>query len=56
MTGSADILSVGMQYTARLERGGGDPSLLTGASEDVDALASEAGLPAHELPARLGST
>jgi alanine racemase len=49
MTGTADILSVGMQYTTRVVREGRDPGVLIGPADDVDALASIAGISAHAL-------
>jgi len=49
LAGSADILSVGMQYTTRLVRDGSDPTVLVGPDDDVDRLAARAGLSAHEL-------
>ena len=45
----ADILSVGMQFTARVEHDGTDPRILVGASDDVDQLAARAGMTSHEL-------
>jgi alanine racemase len=48
-SGSADILSVGMQYTVRLMSEDRDPRELIGESDDVDALAARAGISPHEL-------
>jgi alanine racemase len=45
----ADILSVGMQYTARVIHGGADPRVLIGVGDDVDTLAARAGISPHEL-------
>ena len=45
----ADILSVGMQFTARVLHDGADPRVLVGASDDVDELAARAGMTSHEL-------
>ncbi len=45
----ADILSVGMQFTARVEHDGTDPRVLVGASDDVDEFAAQAGMTSHEL-------
>jgi alanine racemase len=45
----ADILSVGMQFTARVEHDGTDPRVLVGASDDVDELAARAGMTSQEL-------
>ncbi|HEY0394539.1 MAG TPA: alanine racemase [Candidatus Elarobacter sp.] len=49
LAGRADILSVGMQYTTRLERPEHDPRVLIGRGDDVDALAARAGIGAHAL-------
>jgi len=49
IAGSADILSVGMQYTVRLTSEERDPCELIGESDDVDALAARAGISPHEL-------
>jgi len=48
-SGSADILSVGMQYTVRLTSEDRDPCELIGRDDDVDALAARAGISPHEL-------
>jgi alanine racemase len=48
-SGSADILSVGMQYTVRLTSEDRDPCELIGGHDDVDALAARAGITPHEL-------
>lgn len=45
---SADILAVGMQYTTRA-LGTGDPSLLIGPEDDLDALAARARRSVHQL-------
>ena len=45
----ADILSVGMQFTARALHDGIDPRVLVGAADDVDALAGRAGMTSHEF-------
>jgi alanine racemase len=45
----ADILSVGMQYTARVTHGGADARVLIGGADDVDELAARAGISPHEL-------
>jgi alanine racemase len=45
----ADILSVGMQFTARVLHDGADPRVLVGASDDVDELAARAGMTSHEF-------
>jgi alanine racemase len=44
-----DILSVGMQYTARVMHDGADVRALIGAQDDVDSLAARAGMLPHEL-------
>ena len=44
-----DILSVGMQYTARVMHDGVDARVLIGAEHDVDTLAARAGMLSHEL-------
>jgi alanine racemase len=44
-----DILSVGMQYTARVMHEGVDVRALIGGADDVDALAARAGISPHEL-------
>ncbi|HYZ17170.1 MAG TPA: hypothetical protein VE591_12235, partial [Candidatus Acidoferrum sp.] len=49
MEGDGDILAVGMQYTTRVRRVGVDPSVLIGPQDDVDDLASKAGITPHEL-------
>jgi alanine racemase len=56
IAGSADILSVGMQYTVRLKTPERDPRVLIGASDDVDALAAHAGMSSHELVVGLAKT
>jgi hypothetical protein len=38
-----------MQFTTRVSHDGADPRVLVGASDDVDALASRAGMTSHEL-------
>lgn len=45
----ADILSVGMQYTARVMHDGVDVRALIGDADDVDELAARAGVSSHEL-------
>ena len=45
----ADILSVGMQFTARVEHDGADPRVLIGPADDVDQLAARAGMTPQEL-------
>lgn len=45
----ADILSVGMQYTARVMHDGADVRALIGGADDVDELAARAGISSHEL-------
>ena len=45
----ADILSVGMQYTARVMHDGVDVRALMGGADDVDELAARAGVSSHEL-------
>lgn len=45
----ADILSVGMQYTARVLHDGVDARVLIGPEDDVDALAARAGILPHAL-------
>jgi alanine racemase len=45
----ADILSVGMQFTARALHDGADPRVLIGASDDIDELAARAGMTSHEF-------
>ena len=50
LAGSADILAVGMQYTTRLDGSqAGESVVLIGASSDLDALSSQAGMSPHEL-------
>jgi len=49
MAGTADILSVGMQYTARVSHGGERRVCLIGEVDDVDELAARAGIDPHEL-------
>jgi alanine racemase len=44
-----DILSVGMQYTARVSHDGVDPRVLIGGADDVDDLAARSGIMPHEL-------
>ena len=44
-----DILSVGMQYTARVMHEGVDVRVLIGATDDVDTLARRSGISSHEL-------
>ena len=44
-----DILSVGMQYTARVMHEGTDARVLIGAADDVDTLAARCGISPHEL-------
>ena len=44
-----DILSVGMQYTARVMHEGVDVRVLIGSADDVDTLAARSGISAHEL-------
>lgn len=53
LSGYADILSVGMQYTTRLSHDGGDSAVLIGGDDEVDALARRAGITPHELVVRL---
>ncbi|HYW55082.1 MAG TPA: alanine racemase [Dongiaceae bacterium] len=48
-----DILSVGMQYTARVMHDATDARVLIGAADDVDTLAARAGISPHELVLRL---
>ncbi|MDB5070814.1 MAG: Alanine racemase [Candidatus Eremiobacteraeota bacterium] len=50
-----DILSVGMQYTARVMHEGVDPRVLIGASDDVDTLAARSSVTPHELVVGLAS-
>lgn len=45
----ADILAVGMQYTARVSHDGADARVLIGSADDVDELAARAGVSPHEL-------
>ncbi|MEA2720609.1 MAG: alanine racemase [Candidatus Eremiobacteraeota bacterium] len=45
----ADILSIGMQYTARVMRDGLDVRALIGGGDDLDGLAARAGISSHEL-------
>lgn len=47
--GSADILSVGMQYTTRAISQGVDVSVLIGVADHVDELSARAGMGPHEL-------
>ena len=49
LAGAADILSVGMQYTARVMHDGVDPRLLVGASFDLDRMAARARITPHAL-------
>jgi alanine racemase len=49
MAGTADILSVGMQYTTRVMHGAADARPLIGAADDLDQLAERAGLTPHAL-------
>ena len=49
LAGTADILSVGMQYTTRLASDGADARVLIGSTDDVDGLAVNAGITPHEL-------
>jgi alanine racemase len=51
-----DILSVGMQYTARAAREGADPLELIGGGDDVDTLAARSGIIPHQLVVGLAST
>lgn len=44
-----DILSVGMQYTARVMHEGVDARVLIGGADDVDTLAARSGISPHEL-------
>jgi len=44
-----DILSVGMQYTARVMHEGVDARVMIGAADDVDSLAARSGLLPHQL-------
>ena len=44
-----DILSVGMQYTARVMHEGIDVRVLIGGADDVDTLAARSGISPHEL-------
>jgi len=48
-----DILSVGMQYTARVMHEGVDARVLIGGADDVDTLAARSGILPHELVAGL---
>ncbi|MDP9105697.1 MAG: hypothetical protein M3N49_07170, partial [Candidatus Eremiobacteraeota bacterium] len=50
-----DILSVGMQYTARVMHDGVDARALIGGADDVDTLAARAGILPHELVLGLAS-
>ena len=50
-----DVLAVGMQYVTRVVRDGADPAELIGADDDVDALASRAGVGSHALITSLGA-
>ena len=45
---TADILSVGMQYTTRMT-GGSDPSVLIGEDDDIDEIAGRARIGPHQL-------
>ncbi len=49
MSGTADILAVGMQYTTRLSQRGLDPCVLIGEDDDLDELAARAGIGCHQL-------
>ena len=49
LAGAADILSVGMQYTARVMHDGVDARLLVGASFDLDRMAARAKITPHAL-------
>ncbi|HTW82672.1 MAG TPA: alanine racemase [Candidatus Sulfotelmatobacter sp.] len=49
LAGSGTILSIGMQYTTRLDGEEADAELLIGGGDDVDALAARAGITSHEL-------
>ncbi|GAC1405115.1 MAG: hypothetical protein NVSMB64_09410 [Candidatus Velthaea sp.] len=49
LAGDDDILSVGMQYTARLADQPADLHTLIGASTDLDTLARRAGMTPHEI-------
>jgi alanine racemase len=51
-----DILSIGMQYTVRVADGANDARVLVGGADDVDALASRAGISSHELVVGLAWT
>ncbi len=44
-----DILSVGMQYTARVMHDGADARVLIGGDDDLDTLAARSGILPHEL-------
>ncbi|HEV3088977.1 MAG TPA: alanine racemase [Candidatus Elarobacter sp.] len=49
LAGAADILSVGMQYTARIMHDGIDARLLVGETDDLDRMAERARIAPHEL-------
>jgi alanine racemase len=49
LAGAADILSIGMQYTARVMHDGVDARLLVGGSFDLDGMAARARITPHEL-------
>ncbi|HZW53268.1 MAG TPA: alanine racemase [Candidatus Elarobacter sp.] len=51
-----DILSIGMQYTVRAADGANDARVLIGGADDLDALASRAGISTHELVVGLAWT
>ena len=53
MSGTADILAVGMQYTTRLWHPDADPCVLVGEADDLDELAARAGMSPHELVVNL---
>ena len=56
IAGTADILSVGMQYTTRLVVEGADARVLIGEADDVDELAARARISSHELVVGLAWT
>ncbi len=49
LAGAADILSIGMQYTARVMHDGVDPRALVGPSFDLDRMAARARITPHAL-------
>ncbi|GAC1433162.1 MAG: hypothetical protein NVSMB5_26920 [Candidatus Velthaea sp.] len=49
LAGADDILSVGMQYTARLADAPSEAHTLIGLTTDLDALATRAGMTPHEI-------